>query len=62
MSDYTVLDWLAWGIVVLFYGGFVVGMLFVMITEIGWGFVLIVLALVGVFWASARVIEIVKGD
>ena len=47
MSDYTVLDWLAWGIVVLFYGGFVVGMLFVMITEIGWGFVLVVLALVG---------------
>ncbi len=51
------LDWLAYGIVAIFYGGFVVGMLYMMITEIGWGFMLIVFALVAVWWASARVME-----
>ena len=50
-----ILNWLAWGIVAIFYGGFVIGMLYMMITQIGWPVVLIILALVAVFWASNRI-------
>jgi len=51
-----ILNWLAWSIVAGFYGGFVIGMLYMMITEIGWAVVLIILALIAVYWATHRVV------
>ena len=52
-----ILNWMAWGIVILFYGAFVLGLFIGLAMAFGWGILLIILAMAAVFWATARVME-----
>ncbi len=59
MSDYTVLDWLAWGIVVVFFGAFVLLIGAIVVAAFGWGVFPVILGITLVSWAIGRVMELV---
>ena len=59
MSDYTVLDWLAWGVVYIFFGAIIFALGAGAVNALGWGVIPIILGFAVVCWAIQRVMELV---